>query len=168
MRFTDSGLRWVVWTECRNDKSLANAAVKGRDLNRIELLRTAAACTVLALALPFAGCAVEPPANPAAWESPRHVDHPLVGRIWDSRLQRFALPEELLAGLGEARFLLLGEKHDNADHHSLQFSVLESLISNRALSGVAFEMIDASRAERLESISDREFADAAELKAWLE
>ncbi len=128
----------------------------------------AGACPMLMLMLLAPGCAAAPPANPVAWESPRHVDHPLVGRIWDSRRQSFASPEELLAGLGGARFLLLGEKHDNADHHRLQLSVLESLIATNAVSGVAFEMIDAAKAGKLEGIVDRQFTDDAALKAWLE
>ncbi len=106
--------------------------------------------------------------RPDAWVSPLHGDHTLVGRIWDGRLQKFVTPEELLAGLRGARFLLLGEKHDNADHHRLQLSVLESLIAANALSGVAFEMIDASRASKLEGIAGREFAAEEELRAWLE
>jgi len=110
----------------------------------------------------------QPPSNPDAWVSPLHGDHALVGRIWDGRLQKFVTPEELLAGLREARFLLLGEKHDNADHHRLQLSVLESLIAANALSGVAFEMIDASRAPKLEGIAGRELADEEKLRSWLE
>lgn len=110
----------------------------------------------------------QPPSNPDAWVSPLHGDHALAGRIWDSRLQQFVTPEELFAGLREARFLLLGEKHDNADHHRLQLSVLESLIAADALSGVAFEMIDASREPKLEGIAEREFAGEEELRTWLE
>ena len=102
------------------------------------------------------------------WVSPLHGDHALAGRIWDSRLQQFVTPEELLAGLREARFLLLGEKHDNADHHRLQSAVLESLIDSDAVSGVAFEMIDASRAPKLAGIAGREFSAAEELREWLE
>lgn len=45
--------------------------------------------------------------------------------------------------------------------------MLESLIAADAVSGVAFEMIDASRAPKLEGIADREFA-AEELRTWLE
>ena len=119
-----------------------------------------------------ASCMAQPPDSidiqPESWVSPRHGDHALVGRIWDSRLQSFVTSEELLDGLRAARFLLLGEKHDNADHHRLQLAVLESLIAADALAGVAFEMIDASRAPQLEGIADREFAGDEELRTWLE
>ena len=110
----------------------------------------------------------QPPANPLSWASPLHADHALVGRIWDSRLQQFVSAEELLDGLREARYLVLGEKHDNADHHRLQLSVLESLIEAGALTGVAFEMIDDSRARALDGIGEGEYADVEELKARLE
>ena len=133
--------------------------------------RPVARSTVLVLflvALLTSACSARTPENPAVWESPLRQDHGLVGRIWDSRLQRFVTPGELLDSLREARFLLLGEKHDNADHHRLQLAVLESLISAGALSGAAFEMIDASRAGKLKGIAGREFADAGALKSWLE
>ncbi len=133
----------------------------------VVLWRRAGFCLLLFGLLPT-GCMARPPANPEAWLSPRHTDHALVGRIWDSRLQRFATPEELLAGLRRARYLLLGEKHDNADHHRLQLVVLQSLIEAGSISGIAFEMLDASQAPKLAGIAAQEFADDAELKEWLE
>lgn len=128
---------------------------------------------VLLSALIAASCMAQPPDSIidielADWASPRHGDHALVGRIWDSRLQSFVTSAELLDGLRGARFLLLGEKHDNADHHRLRLAVLESLITADALAGVAFEMIDASRAPKLAGIANREFATEDELRAWLE
>src|SRR5687767_16011942 len=45
-------------------------------------------------------------------------DHPLTGRIWDVAGARFIITEALVARLAPARFVLLGERHDNADHHA--------------------------------------------------
>jgi len=41
-----------------------------------------------------------------------------------------------------ARFVLLGEKHDNPDHHRLQALVLERLVEARRRPRVALEMLD--------------------------
>ena len=149
-----------------NLNSFGNGSLGWGRLSGFSSFRKAVAGSLFALAM-AAGCSAQPPANPEAWESPLRTDHGLVGRIWDSRLQRFVLPDELLTELSGARFVLLGEKHDNADHHRLQLSVLHSLIAAGGLAGVAFEMIDASRAGKLAGIADQDFADDEALRAWL-
>jgi uncharacterized iron-regulated protein len=63
-----------------------------------------------------------------------------VGRIWDVAAARFIDPAMLPSRLTAARFILLGEKHDNADHHRLQAWVLQQLIDTGRRPAVAFEM----------------------------
>src|SRR4051812_674712 len=48
------------------------------------------------------------------------VDHPLVGRVWDVKNATFITRDALWAKLVTADYVLLGEKHDNPDHHRLQ------------------------------------------------
>jgi uncharacterized iron-regulated protein len=76
----------------------------------------------------------------APWESPLGRDHPLVGRIWNVTAARFSDPTMLVSRLADARFMLLGEKHDNPDHHRLQAWVLQQLIDAGRQPAVAFEM----------------------------
>lgn len=87
-----------------------------------------------------------PPSPPGApgepWSSTLALDHALVGRIWDVAGARFIDAPTLLARLGAARFVLLGEKHDNPDHHRLQAWVLRGLIAAGRRPAVAFEMLD--------------------------
>ncbi len=123
---------------------------------------------LIAALLPLAACQAPAPVEPFTYVSPLRADHSLVGRIWDNRLQRFVAPEQVLAALNSARYVLLGEKHDNVDHHRLQSRLLQSLIADGALSGVALEMIDASRAPQLDGIAQREFAGDEELRQWLD
>src|SRR5262245_53903416 len=54
-------------------------------------------------------------------------DHPLVGKAWDARAQTFVSEDQLLARLQRAPRLILGETHDNPQHHRLQRRVLDSL-----------------------------------------
>jgi uncharacterized iron-regulated protein len=69
------------------------------------------------------------------------ADHPLVDtivRVEDgARLAR----DELEAALAEARFVVLGEKHDNPRHHVIQAELVEHLGRDGDLEAVAFEML---------------------------
>jgi len=56
---------------------------------------------------------------------------------------RFVDEREMLDAL--RGYVLLGEKHDNADHHELQARVLKALVDGGARPVVAFEMFDVER-----------------------
>jgi uncharacterized iron-regulated protein len=113
----------------------------------------------MAAADPAAG--VEAP--PGAWQAPLGRDHPLAGRIRDVRADRFIEPAELIGHLTAARYVLLGEKHDNPDHHRLQAYLLKSLIAAGRRPAVAFEMFDADAAPAIERHLAAHPADAAGL-----
>jgi uncharacterized iron-regulated protein len=100
------------------------------------------------VAIALAACAVARPAG-APWEAPLGRDHPLTGRIWDVGRSRFIEPDALAARLTAARFVLLGEKHDNPDHHRLQAWVLRALIAAGRRPAVAFEMLTTADAPAL-------------------
>jgi uncharacterized iron-regulated protein len=75
------------------------------------------------------------------WQSPLGRSHPLAGRIWDVRSARFLEAPTLLAHLSRVGLVLLGEKHDNADHHRLQAKVIEGLVEAGRRPAVALEML---------------------------
>src|SRR2546426_4000441 len=79
-----------------------------------------------------------PPAPP--WESALGREHPLTARIWEPTSGRFVTAAALATRLAAARFVLLGEKHDNADHHRLQAWLLRELLGAGRRPAVAFEM----------------------------
>ena len=76
-----------------------------------------------------------------SWKSPLGRDHPLTGRIWDVAAARFIDRESLVERLARADFVLLGERHDNPDHHLLQAEALRSLIAVGRRPAVGFEML---------------------------
>ncbi|MEQ9641120.1 MAG: ChaN family lipoprotein [Alphaproteobacteria bacterium] len=87
----------------------------------------------------------------AEWRSELSRDHPLVGRIWSGAENDFVSPEALRAKLVAARFVLLGEKHDNADHHRLQAWALAELIEAGRRPAVVWEMFAADQAAALDA-----------------
>lgn len=57
---------------------------------------------------------------PTSWLAKGAAEHPLVGRIVTTRDAKFLTPDAYTDVLNRARFVLLGEVHDNIDHHRLQ------------------------------------------------
>lgn len=135
-------------------------------------VRALAAAAVLAGLLPLAlaACATGR-AEIRPWESRFGQDHPLTGRVWDVGAGRFIGPDALVARLAAARFVLLGEKHDNADHHALQARVVRELIAAGRRPAVAFEMLTTAQAPALArhlAAAPRDAAGLGEAVGWRE
>jgi uncharacterized iron-regulated protein len=124
---------------------------------------------VVALALLLvvaAGCAR---VTEIEWESPVSRAHPLVGRVWDVRAERFVEPRDLAARLVANRFVLLGERHDNPDHHALQAWLLRELIAAGRRPALGFEMFstdDAAAIARYLARSPRDAAGLGDAVNW--
>lgn len=96
------------------------------------------------------------------WTTGDHAPDQLIGGIWSTSDQAFVSPSRLLQAVSEARFILLGENHDNAAHHHLQAWI----IRNAPLSGefsVVMEQIDSSKAGTLEAFLAQPDPDPEEL-----
>jgi uncharacterized iron-regulated protein len=76
------------------------------------------------------------------WKSMLLGDHPLVGTLWDARIGQNAARKTLHAAMRAARYRLLGEVHDNPDHHAFQLECLIALGENGLRPVVAFEQFD--------------------------
>ncbi len=75
------------------------------------------------------------------WVSKLHRDHPLVGKIWDGRRLRFVDETSLSGALGGADLVLLGEVHDNPDHHILQARLVRTIVASEHRPALALEML---------------------------
>src|SRR5881628_1733369 len=115
---------------------------------------------VFVLLLLVGGCARE---SQIAWESPVERAHPLVGRIWDVKAGSVISEETLLSRLGGSRFVILGERHDNPDHHALQAKLVRALIGAGRRPAVGFEMLSTDDAPALARYLARSPKDAAGL-----
>ena len=119
-----------------------------------------------AIVLGLAGLGLTACAGPARvpdWTTTLGRDHPLTGRIWSATEGRFVDERELVSRLAARRYVLLGEKHDNPDHHRLQAWVVRELVAAGRKPALAFEMIDEDQAPALSSFLETRPADAAGL-----
>lgn len=89
------------------------------------------------------------------WQSPRARDNQRVGHIVDLRTGEMATLDQLLAELADAPLILLGEKHDNPDHHALQLWLLQALEARRAQGGVVLEMLTVNQQEAVNQIQNQ-------------
>ena len=106
--------------------------------------------------------------RPLDWQSRLYLGHELVGKIWSSKRQEFLSIEEFASSIEESRYLILGEKHDNPDHHSLQLSIINHLIRRDLVSLVAFEMMDTGYQNLLDEIHLADIDSQDSLKEYLQ
>lgn len=103
----------------------------------VRLPRLRACLFVAALIVASASAHATDARWPKSWLSKGLVDHPLVGKIYAPHAKKFVQPKEYLQSLVWPRFVLLGEVHDNPDHHILQGLAIRSLGSGQP--SVVFE-----------------------------
>ena len=96
-----------------------------------------------------------------AWQSPLGRDHPLAGRIWSRG--RWITEGELAAEARGARYVLLGERHDNPDHHALQARLVGVVAAGGRRPIVAWEMIEAGQQRELDAFVAAHPTDVAGL-----
>jgi uncharacterized iron-regulated protein len=114
-------------------------------LNHLQAHRAIGATCAVAFCMLFMEL-VSGAASEEVWQAPLRQDHPLVGRIWDVAAGAFIDRATLVERLRQGRFVLLGEKHDNPDHHRLQARLLQALGAVGRRPAVGFEMFSVDDA----------------------
>lgn len=93
------------------------------------------------------------------------------GFILDLRSSARLTPAQLVERLAVAPRLLVGEKHDNPDHHALELWLLEALAGRRAQGSLLLEMLEPAQQARVAATqaafaADRAPADLPAALAW--
>lgn len=70
---------------------------------------------------------------------------PLAGRIWKPAEERFANPDEVIAAARAAPFVLLGETHTIARHHTLQARLIRAIAGDGREPPIVLEMVARDR-----------------------
>ncbi|MBT8769464.1 ChaN family lipoprotein [Metapseudomonas boanensis] len=88
----------------------------------------------------LAACQSLPPLP--AWQSPEGRDRLDLGVIRDLRSGDQLTPRQLVGRLAGSSRVLVGEQHDNPDHHALQLWLLQAMEARRAQGSLLLEMLD--------------------------
>ena len=113
---------------------------------------------ILALVLSLSTCV-----SKGDWVSPLERDHPLVGSIWSPAARHFISRQDLEKAAQAADFVLLGEKHDNADHHLLQAQIVTAMAKMGRKPAIVMEMIDEEKQLDIDKWRSSGPANAGEL-----
>jgi len=132
----------------------------------------------IGLLLGLCGCQASlpplPPLPPLPqWQGSERLDHPELGVILELRSGRQLRAAELVNELAGAPRVLIGEQHDNPDHHALQLWLLQALEQRRDQGSLLLEMLEPSQQPavtrtRQQLAAGSEPASLAESLAWQE
>lgn len=86
------------------------------------------------------------------WQSPVGREHADIGRILDLRDGRQLTPTQLVTELAAADRVLVGERHDNPDHHALQLWLLQSMTQRRGQGSLLMEMLGPAQQPRVDAV----------------
>ncbi len=89
------------------------------------------------------------------WQAPRLQDHPDAGRIISLATGTELGLQELVGELAAAPLVLLGEKHDNPDHHRLQLWLLQQLELQREQGSLVLEMLTDAQQPAVEQVREK-------------
>ncbi|WP_324711278.1 ChaN family lipoprotein [Pseudomonas citronellolis] len=105
---------------------------------------------LIPLVVLLAACQSLPSTPPLpAWQSPEGRDSADLGVIRDLRSGQVLTPEQLLERLQGAPRVLVGEQHDNPDHHTLELWLVRALAQRREQGSVLLEMLNPNQQQRV-------------------
>ena len=106
---------------------------------------------VLMLVVPLLTACQSMPPLPS-WQGSEGLEHSDLNRILDLRDGRELTPVQLVTELAEADRVLIGERHDNPDHHALQLWLLEAMALRRAQGSLLLEMLAPAQQVHVEAV----------------
>ncbi|MFJ2284174.1 ChaN family lipoprotein [Pseudomonas sp. NPDC087803] len=77
---------------------------------------------------------------------------PVSGEIRDLHSGQVLTAQELLTRLGKPHQLIIGEQHDNADHHTLQLWLLQALGEQRPQGSLLLEMLTPNQQPKVDQV----------------
>lgn len=92
---------------------------------------------------------VLPPPAPIA---PEGRDHAQLGQIVELASGETITPQQLVERLAKAPRVLVGEQHDNPDHHALQLWLSRELAAQRPQGSLLLEMLSPNQQVRVEQV----------------
>lgn len=98
------------------------------------------------------------------WQSGIAGNDPLVGKVLDASGAQTS-PSAVVEAMAGADFVILGEIHDNADHHLLQAAIIEELAQTGTRPAIVLEMVPRSMQGRIDAFLAGAAPDPAQFGA---
>ncbi|SNY92473.1 Uncharacterized iron-regulated protein [Cohaesibacter sp. ES.047] len=94
------------------------------------------------------------------------TDHPMAGQLYAVGTGTRIKPDALRDALEKARYVLVGEKHDNPIHHRIQADVVRWLGEEGRTGQLVFEMIEMRYAETLSDVQRSNLSNLGDAVEW--
>jgi len=120
---------------------------------------------LLALCLSASAGAAELP----EWQASEHRNDAHIGQVWDTAAQQWLSADQLVQSLAGSAHVLVGEKHDNPDHHQLQLWLLQQLQLVRPQGALVMEMLQPGQQVFANRLQGQPLPDSPSLQkelAW--
>lgn len=119
----------------------------------------------------LAACQTHYVAAPPPAIAPQGRDHADLGLIRELASGRALTPQELVERLAVAPRVLVGEQHDNPDHHALQLWLLRQLAAKRPQGSLLMEMLNPDQQAKVDAAqaatrAGQPPADAYQALSW--
>ncbi|OXR35909.1 iron(III) ABC transporter [Pseudomonas umsongensis] len=119
----------------------------------------------------LAACQTHYVAAPPPAIAPQGRDHADLGLIRELANGRALTPQELVERLAVAPRVLVGEQHDNPDHHALQLWLLRQLAAQRPQGSLLMEMLNPDQQAKVDAAqaatrAGQPPADAYQALSW--
>lgn len=99
----------------------------------------------------LSACQASLPTLPA-WQSPQGLEHAQLGQIVDVKTGALLSPAQLVERLAAAPRVVVGERHDNPDHHALQLWLLRALAAQRPQGSLLLEMLTPDQQVKVDEV----------------
>ncbi|WP_341304818.1 ChaN family lipoprotein [Pseudomonas sp. TMP25] len=107
--------------------------------------------TLLLVVALLSACQASLPTLPA-WQSPQGLEHAQLGQIVDVKTGALLSPAQLVERLAAAPRVVVGERHDNPDHHALQLWLLRALAAQRPQGSLLLEMLTPDQQVKVDEV----------------
>ncbi|MFK3800268.1 ChaN family lipoprotein [Pseudomonas sp. NPDC088444] len=86
------------------------------------------------------------------WQSPEGREHVDLGMIRDLNTGQTLTPQQLVTRLAVVPRVLVGEQHDNPDHHALELWLLQALGNQRPQGSLLLEMLTPDQQSSVDAV----------------
>jgi len=119
---------------------------------------------LLVLLLSLSACGASLP----SWQGSAGLADPHLGQVWVTAEQRWITPQALVERLAPAPYVVVGEQHDNPDHHALQLWLLQRLQAARPQRSLLLEMLQPAQQARVAALKGTSLPGDAALQEQLD
>ncbi|MFJ4374138.1 ChaN family lipoprotein [Pseudomonas japonica] len=91
-----------------------------------------------------------------AWQSPEGREHAELGQIRETASGELLTPSQLVERLAAAPRVVVGEQHDNPDHHALQLWLLQALNQQRPQGSLLLEMLEPVQQDKVDAVRQQQ------------